>query len=59
MNSDQLVIRTYDPSWPGEFERLRERALRVLGGVAVEHVGSTAVPGARSAASKAGVPARG
>jgi GrpB-like predicted nucleotidyltransferase (UPF0157 family) len=47
MGAEQLDIRAYDPRWPREFERLRERALTVLGdlAVAVEHVGSTAVPG--------------
>lgn len=47
VSGEQLVIRAYDPSWPFEFERLRDRALAVLGDitVAVEHVGSTAVPG--------------
>jgi GrpB-like predicted nucleotidyltransferase (UPF0157 family) len=37
----------YDPEWPGEFERLRDRAARAMGEVAlsIEHVGSTAVPG--------------
>ena len=44
---DQIVIAEYDPMWPGEFERLRARAADVVGAVAVaiEHVGSTAVPG--------------
>jgi hypothetical protein len=41
------VIREYDPAWQGLFEGLRGRLLDVLSGlaVAVEHVGSTAVPG--------------
>ncbi len=36
----------YDPAWPLEFERLRERAADALGNlaVAIEHIGSTAVP---------------
>jgi GrpB-like predicted nucleotidyltransferase (UPF0157 family) len=43
----ELFVCAYDPRWPREFERLRERALSVLGDlvIAVEHVGSTAVPG--------------
>jgi GrpB-like predicted nucleotidyltransferase (UPF0157 family) len=47
MGAEQLVILAYDPRWPREFERLRQRALTVLGDLAVgvEHVGSTAVPG--------------
>lgn len=45
--SDAIVIVDYDPAWPAEFRRLRERAHAALGDVAVEieHVGSTAVPG--------------
>ncbi len=47
MGAERLVIRAYDPRWPREFERLRRRVVAVLGdlAVAVEHVGSTAVPG--------------
>jgi len=40
-------VRAYDPAWPGEFE-VEERALRKIFGVsalAVEHIGSTSVPG--------------
>jgi GrpB-like predicted nucleotidyltransferase (UPF0157 family) len=45
--SDPIIILDYDPRWPGEFERLRDRAAAAVGDVAVaiEHVGSTAVPG--------------
>jgi GrpB-like predicted nucleotidyltransferase (UPF0157 family) len=44
---DSIVIVDYDPEWPEEFERVRDRAARAMGEVAVsiEHVGSTAVPG--------------
>ncbi|MBA3376455.1 MAG: GrpB family protein [Actinobacteria bacterium] len=44
---DPIVIVDYDPAWPLEFERLRERAAAALGdiAVAIEHVGSTAVVG--------------
>jgi GrpB-like predicted nucleotidyltransferase (UPF0157 family) len=47
MDAQQLVICAYDPRWPTEFARLRQRAIAALGdlAVAVEHVGSTAVPG--------------
>jgi len=43
----EIVIDEYDPAWPGEFVRLRDRAQEALGEVAIgiEHVGSTAVPG--------------
>jgi GrpB-like predicted nucleotidyltransferase (UPF0157 family) len=42
-----VVVVDYDPAWPATFARLRERVVEVLGplAVAVEHVGSTAVPG--------------
>jgi GrpB-like predicted nucleotidyltransferase (UPF0157 family) len=45
MNS--LIIQDYDPNWPQLFETLRSRIATVLDGMAtaIEHVGSTAVPG--------------
>ena len=45
--SDEIVIVEYDPGWPSEFARLRDRAQAALGdlAIAIEHVGSTAVPG--------------
>jgi GrpB-like predicted nucleotidyltransferase (UPF0157 family) len=45
--SDGIVIVEYDPAWPAAFVRLRDRAQAALGDVAIaiEHVGSTAVPG--------------
>jgi GrpB-like predicted nucleotidyltransferase (UPF0157 family) len=44
---DPIVIVEADPIWPDEFERLRIRVAGAVGDVAVaiEHVGSTAVPG--------------
>jgi GrpB-like predicted nucleotidyltransferase (UPF0157 family) len=44
---EPIVIVDYDPAWPREFEWVRDRAAAALGGVAlaIEHVGSTAVPG--------------
>jgi GrpB-like predicted nucleotidyltransferase (UPF0157 family) len=42
-----IVICDYDPGWPAQFEQERDR-LRVAVGsaaVAIEHIGSTAVPG--------------
>lgn len=46
-SSEPVVIVPYDPEWPRTFELLREVLLRALGdlAVAVEHVGSTSVPG--------------
>ena len=42
-----IVIVDYKPEWPLEFERLRDRAGAAVGeiAVAIEHIGSTAVPG--------------
>lgn len=42
-----IVVVEYDPAWPAKFARLRDRAQAALGDVAVaiEHVGSTSVPG--------------
>jgi GrpB-like predicted nucleotidyltransferase (UPF0157 family) len=44
---DLLLIQNYDPSWPDAFSKLAtiiNAALATLA-VAVEHIGSTAVPG--------------
>lgn len=45
--SKQIVIEDYDPRWPIVFAREKRAILRTLGDriVAIEHVGSTAVPG--------------
>jgi GrpB-like predicted nucleotidyltransferase (UPF0157 family) len=45
--ADPIVIEDYDGSWPETFERLNARLLRALDDavLAVEHIGSTAVPG--------------
>jgi GrpB-like predicted nucleotidyltransferase (UPF0157 family) len=42
-----VVVVPYDPAWPASFAALRERLAAALGrtAVAIEHVGSTAVPG--------------
>lgn len=42
-----VVIEDYDPRWPQQFETLRLRVANLLNGlaVAIEHVGSTSVPG--------------
>ena len=41
------MIEDYDPAWPDVFSQLATRVLAALGSlaVAVEHIGSTAVPG--------------
>jgi GrpB-like predicted nucleotidyltransferase (UPF0157 family) len=43
----RVVVMDYDPAWPATFLRLRDRVAEALGplALAVEHVGSTAVPG--------------
>jgi GrpB-like predicted nucleotidyltransferase (UPF0157 family) len=44
---DPIVIVDYDPEWPRAFKAIRDRAAAAVGevAVAIEHVGSTAVPG--------------
>ncbi|HLY47812.1 MAG TPA: GrpB family protein [Solirubrobacteraceae bacterium] len=44
---EPVVIVAYDPGWPERFERWRARIAGVLGrsALAIEHVGSTSVPG--------------
>ncbi|HEY8216864.1 MAG TPA: GrpB family protein [Acidimicrobiia bacterium] len=43
----EIVAADYDPAWPERFERQRHRIERALGAraIAIEHVGSTSVPG--------------
>lgn len=45
--TEPILIADYDPTWPALFEREAERIRRALGDrvVALEHVGSTSVPG--------------
>src|SRR5436309_5308 len=45
--SESLVIADYDPRWPQMFRAERTRILKAIGEwiVAIEHFGSTAVPG--------------
>ena len=42
-----IEVVKYDPDWPARFERIRARIAPALGdlAVAIEHVGSTSVPG--------------
>jgi GrpB-like predicted nucleotidyltransferase (UPF0157 family) len=44
---NSVIIQDYDPHWPQLFETLRSRIEAVIQGMAaaIEHVGSTAVPG--------------
>ena len=43
----RIVVIDYDPAWPLVFEGLRARVWAVLGdfALAIEHIGSTSVPG--------------
>lgn len=44
----RVDVVPYDPTWPAAFESIREELTEGLGGVqvaAIEHVGSTSVPG--------------
>jgi GrpB-like predicted nucleotidyltransferase (UPF0157 family) len=43
----EITVVPPDPGWPAAFERIRTRIIGALGpsALAVEHVGSTAVPG--------------
>ena len=45
--SAEIIVEEYDPQWPQEFEKLRARIEATLGplAAAIEHIGSTAVPG--------------
>jgi GrpB-like predicted nucleotidyltransferase (UPF0157 family) len=46
--SDEVEIRDYDPSWPGQFEQFAGWLARQIGGemaLRIEHFGSTAIPG--------------
>lgn len=45
--SDPIIIENYNPEWPKQFELLRSRIAPAFGtlAAAIEHVGSTAVPG--------------
>lgn len=42
-----VIIEDYNPLWPGRFESIRSEIAAALDGLfaAIEHVGSTAVPG--------------
>ncbi|KEO82177.1 hypothetical protein EL26_16705 [Tumebacillus flagellatus] len=44
---EKVEITPYDPAWPALYEAERESLLKELGGdvAAIEHIGSTSVPG--------------
>ncbi len=43
----RIILRDYDPGWPSQFARHRDRIRTALGdrALAIEHIGSTSVPG--------------
>jgi GrpB-like predicted nucleotidyltransferase (UPF0157 family) len=45
--SSRIIIENYDSRWPQQFETIRSRIASSLGelATAIEHIGSTAVPG--------------
>ena len=46
MSSDEVLLTPYSPLWPAVFDLERRRLLEIFNGaVAIEHIGSTAVPG--------------
>ena len=42
-----IIIQNYNPTWPQEFEAIKETLAQVLGPFAlrIDHIGSTSVPG--------------
>jgi GrpB-like predicted nucleotidyltransferase (UPF0157 family) len=47
VSTSEVVVVPYDPGWPDLFEHARDQLETALGDavVAIEHIGSTAVPG--------------
>ena len=47
MKTKRVVVVAYDPRWKTEFEKIKSPIAEVLGNlaIAIEHVGSTSVPG--------------
>jgi GrpB-like predicted nucleotidyltransferase (UPF0157 family) len=47
MSDGPILVVPYSSVWPGEFEREKEKLLTAIGKwvVAIEHIGSTAIPG--------------
>jgi GrpB-like predicted nucleotidyltransferase (UPF0157 family) len=45
--AEPVVVVDYNPEWPADFEKLRQRLAEAVGdrAVSIEHIGSTAVPG--------------
>jgi GrpB-like predicted nucleotidyltransferase (UPF0157 family) len=46
----RVMLSDYDPNWPAQFEAERRHLMQTLPGafIAIEHIGSTAVPGMRA-----------
>ena len=47
MKTKKIVVQSYDPQWPADFESIRRELAAGLGKLVlrIEHVGSTSVPG--------------
>jgi len=47
MRTKRVTVVPYDPTWPHEFEKIKQKLLPAIGEyvIAVEHVGSTSVEG--------------
>ncbi|RDB60946.1 hypothetical protein C1878_12945 [Gordonibacter sp. 28C] len=47
MMAHRIILEKYNPAWPAEFEKIKRELDSVLGStaLAIEHVGSTSVPG--------------
>jgi GrpB-like predicted nucleotidyltransferase (UPF0157 family) len=48
--SEHIVIEEYDPIWKTKYEKAKDKLLEIIDEfvVAIEHIGSTAIPGLAS-----------
>lgn len=46
MKMKRVIVESYDPQWPGDFEHIRQELSQALGdlALAIHHIGSTSVP---------------
>lgn len=47
MNTERVIVTPYNPQWPRDYDAIRKEVAEGLGelAIAIEHVGSTSVPG--------------
>ena len=45
MNNDKLEIFAYNKNYPKIFDKKKQELLKILDGVEIHHIGSTAIPG--------------